>query len=130
VSHIICAATHVPHVLEERGKTLLVRGPMAGTRASSRTRSTVRIKSSLGATFSPRRDHPCNILISATKRQSVGIHLKDLSTHHTIRGPFIDQTPDKLAIVGSHTLHGGSLDFLKDEVTAMNLPEFLGLEIE
>jgi hypothetical protein len=90
----------------------------------------VRIKSSLGAAFSPRSDHPWNILISSTKRQSVGLHLKDLSTHHTSRGPNIDQTLDKLAIVGSHTLHGGSLDFLKDEVTAMNIPEFLGLAIQ
>jgi hypothetical protein len=130
VSHIICVATHVPHVLEERGKTLLARGPMVVMRASFRTRSTVRFKSSLGATLIPRGDHPWNILISATKRQSVGLHLKDLSMHHTIRSPFVDQTLDKLAIVGSHTLQGGSLDFLKDEVTAMNLPEFLGLAIE
>jgi hypothetical protein len=90
----------------------------------------VRIKSSLGTTLSPSSDHPWNILISATKRHSVGLRLKDLSTHHTSRSPYFDQTLDKLAIVGSHMLQGGSLDFLKDEVTAMVLPKFLGLAIE
>jgi hypothetical protein len=129
VSHIIRVATYFPHVLEEIRKTLLARGSMVVTRARSRTRSTVRIMSSLGANLNPRSDHPWNILISATKRHSVGLHLKGLSTHHTIRGPFLDQMLDILAIVGSHTLHGGSLDFLKDEVTTMNLPEFLGLAI-
>jgi hypothetical protein len=74
-------------------------------------------------------DHAGNLLKRATKRQSEGIHLKDLSMHHTSRSPSVDQTLDKLAVVGSHTLHGGSLDFLKDEVTSINLPEILGLSI-
>jgi hypothetical protein len=130
VSHIIHDATHFPHVLKESDKNLLARGLKVATRASSRTRSTVRIKSSLGATLSPSGDHPWNILKSATKRQSLGLHLNDLSMHHTSRSPSVDQTLDKLAIVGSHTLQGGPLDFLKDEVIAINLPEFLGLAIE
>jgi hypothetical protein len=57
------------------------------------------------------------------KRQSEGIHLNELSTHHTSRSPSVDQTLDKLAVVGSHALHGGSLDFLKDEVTSINHPQ-------
>jgi hypothetical protein len=89
----------------------------------------VRIKSSLGTTLGPSGDDAWNLLKRATKRQSEGIHLKDLAMHHTSRSPCVDQTLDKLAVVGSHTLHGGSLDFLKDEVTSINLPDFLGLAI-
>jgi hypothetical protein len=132
VSHIIRAATHVPHVLEECGKTLLARGPTVVMRARSKARSMVRVMSSLGATLGPRSrsDHPGNLLVCATKRHSVGLHLNDLPTNHTSRSPDFNQTLNILAIVRSYMLHGGPLDFLKDEVTAMNLPEALGLAVE
>jgi hypothetical protein len=89
----------------------------------------VRIKSSLGTTPSPNSDQTWSLLKRATKRHIEGIHLNELSTHHTSRSPSVDQTLDKLAVVGSHALQGGSLDFLKDEVTSIYLPEFLGLAI-
>jgi hypothetical protein len=86
--------------------------------------------SNLCATLSPRSDHPKNILICATKRRSVGLHLSDLPTNHTRGSPDLNQTLDILAIVRSHVLHGGPLDFLKYEVTSMNLPKAHGLVVE
>jgi hypothetical protein len=92
----------------------------------------VRVMSSLGATLGSRSrsDRPRNLLICATKRHSVGLHLSDLPMNNTGRSPDFNQTLDILVIVRSHMLHGGPRDFLKDEVTAMNIPEALGLVVE
>jgi hypothetical protein len=88
--------------------------------------------SSLGATLRPRsrNGHPGNLRICATERHSIGFHLKNLPMNHTGRSPDINQPADILAIVRGHMLHGDPLDFLKDEVTAINLPEALGLVVE
>jgi hypothetical protein len=74
-------------------------------------------------------DQTWNLIKRATKRHCEGIHINKLSSHQTSRSPSVDQTLDKLAVVGSHALQGGSLDFLKDEVTSIYLPEFLELAI-
>jgi hypothetical protein len=89
----------------------------------------VRIRSNHGTTPSPSADQTRNLIKRATKRHNEGIHINNLSTHQTSRRPSIDQTLDKLAVVGSHALQGGFLDFLKDEVTSIYLPELLGLAI-
>jgi hypothetical protein len=88
-------------------------------------------RSSHGTTSSPTAEQTRSLLKRATKTYGEGFHINNLSTHLTTRSLWlsVDQTLNKLAVIGSHTLQSGFLDFLKDEVTSIYLPELLGLAI-
>jgi hypothetical protein len=127
VSHIIRAATHIPQILEEGSKALLARGPMVATvvavtaMARSRARGMVWIRSIHSVTSSPGTEQTGSLFKGALETHNECFHVKNLSTHLSSLSPglSIDQTLHKLAIVGSHALQSGSLDFLKDEVTSI-----------
>jgi hypothetical protein len=88
-------------------------------------------RSSHGMTSCPSAEQTRSLLKRATKTYGEGFHINNLSTHLTSRSLwlFIDQTLNKLAVVGSITLQSGSLDFLKDEVTSIYLPDLLRLAV-
>jgi hypothetical protein len=135
MSHIISAATHIPQILEESSDTLLARGPMVAmmtTVTSSRARGMVRIRSIHGATSSPGTEQAGSLFKTALETHYECLHVKNMSTHLGSRssGLSVDQTLHKLTIVGSHTLQSSTLDFLKNEVTTIDLPKLLGLAIE
>jgi hypothetical protein len=91
----------------------------------------VRIRSIHGATSSPGTEKTGSLFKRALETHSECFHVKNLSTHLSSLSPglSVDQTLNKLAIVGSHALQSRSLDFLKDEVTSIYLSKLLGLAI-
>jgi hypothetical protein len=135
MSHIIRAATHLPHALEERSNTLLARGPrmaMAMTVTSTRARGTVRVRSIHGGTSSPGMRQSGSLLKATLKTHRESLHVHNLSTHLRRRSPVlpVDQTLNILTVVGGHALERGSLHLLKNEVTTIDLPKLVGLAIE
>jgi hypothetical protein len=135
VSHIIRAATHLPHALEERSNTFLARGPrvaMATTMTRTRTRGAERIRSIHGGTPRPGTEQSGSLLKATLETNSESLHVHKLTTHLGSRSPGlpVDQTLNILTIVGSHALESGPFQLLENEVTTINLPKLVGLAIE